>query len=1016
MDLRKRDRSADATATAAGSPNTGDRQKPKNDNTPENFNSTDAEMIDSNTNASRNLSGAFEDSDDPTWYTWNPLTRTWKLGTPPPATELWLDLPQRATDCLPYVTEEFHAESILAILARATEQWSLPNDDPYAFSNAWAAQLQNTRTRSNKKQKPFFQMACRLAVTPLQSLPNITPENSVPESPLVNAWIGSTKIFGLNADSPPPIFQSGEDIIKITPTGIKARKLPFFIPKTPFTTPEELFLEGNKGAHDACRSALVIIEDPTNPAQWEALFSQLSREKIRTTHDSKILALGLRLADTNPLFLPGWTNDQLPPSNLAYAWKGAQLAFGALWSPSTQEVKSPESTLALTSAVQTDTHPTSISVASTLQSPASLSISTTQNSSVSSVSFSVPSAIPTSLRKSSLKSSLQPPTPVLPSTSLKVTPSPSARLRQPSASDFFTRTRSAPEQSAKRLKKAPLTKTFMKLQVPMRVSDISEYFAQTTAAIQALHSSWKALMSVDSGHTTIEPWSPDCKIPSLSSSSTLPTSKARLEGKFLPEIKMAWSSWTESTTFRFILGHTKPISEYLENTSLLRKLDTLEVSLQKEKIQSSRRAIAGYLAGPLITGDTAEDLANILQLKAIFHLNGVTEVEIREDFITTQRGKAKKGVRRVRAMHVTVAEAVKAQARSCLGRQYPSIPRPDYPLGVQFRFVPNTADPDFAVPPRTRIIAEKLRFKQASFMDNLIERESLHFNNLHSSLESGPHIVLSKVLMSMKSKRFPTRHLFVSVEQAYDGAPVRFQYTSELATEADALIPVLPLALQGIYGGETEKWFKFSARIGVEGFSYDKANNRIVPTGINTFDELDQTWDQHAEGFREEDLWMDGDDDGDDEFGGFAIDLGIIDLDARDGRATILNDDSASIGTTRAPLPPGFKEDFVGIDHEVSNDDDSHMKDDTSVSSEVAAHGTNSLPQDSSAALIQRFLNDPSLLRQLQLAQQAQVPPVGTGPALLNPASASALPASYAAAAKSSSTTGGSLNEEAPKL
>jgi hypothetical protein len=162
---------------------------------------------------------------------------------------------------------------------------------------------------------------------------------------------------------------------------------------------------------------------------------------------------------------------------------------------------------------------------------------------------------------------------------------------------------------------------------------------------------------------------------------------------------------------------------------------------------------------------------------------------------------------------------------------------------------------------------------------------------------------------------------------------------------------------------------------------------------------------------------MDGDDDGDDEFGGFAIDLGIIDLDARDGRATILNDDSASIGTTRAPLPPGFKEDLDNSQHNASDDDDSLMREDDRVSSDVASHGTtSSLAQDSSADLIQRFLNDPSLLRQLQLAQQAQVPPLAAGVDTFTPALASVLPASYAAIAKSSSTTGGSLNKEAPKL
>jgi hypothetical protein len=79
--------------------------------------------------------------------------------------------------------------------------------------------------------------------------------------------------------------------------------------------------------------------------------------------------------------------------------------------------------------------------------------------------------------------------------------------------------------------------------------------------------------------------------------------------------------------------------------------------------------------------------------------------------------------------------------------------------------------------------------------------------------------------MSMKSTRFLSRHLFVSVEQPYDGAEVRLQYTSELAAQADALIPVLPLALKGIYVDEADKWFKFSARIGEEGFTFDKNNN-----------------------------------------------------------------------------------------------------------------------------------------------------------------------------------------------
>jgi hypothetical protein len=218
-----------------------------------------------------------------------------------------------------------------------------------------------------------------------------------------------------------------------------------------------------------------------------------------------------------------------------------------------------------------------------------------------------------------------------------------------------------------------------------------------------------------------------------------------------------------------------------------------------------------------------------------------------------------------------------------------------------------------------------------------------------------------------------------------------------LATAADALIPVLPLALQGIYGQEADKWFKFSARIGIEGFSFDKINNRIIPTGNNTFDDLDQTWDQHAEGFREEDLWMEGDDGADDEFGGFAIDLGVIDLEARDGRAFILNDDSASVGTTNAPPPPGFREEN-SFSMSSQEDREDMMDDDSDTAIQETAHplpatfSPNPLVQtDSSLDLIQRFLNDPTLLRQLHLAQQAQAQTLGVDPAASPAASSTAL-------------------------
>jgi hypothetical protein len=99
----------------------------------------------------------------------------------------------------------------------------------------------------------------------MTNLPDISKDSdppSVPATSLVNAGMRSTHVFGLNADGPAPVYQSGESIPPVTPLGSKFRTLKHRIPSKPFTTSDELFLEGDDGAHDACRSALLTFESP----------------------------------------------------------------------------------------------------------------------------------------------------------------------------------------------------------------------------------------------------------------------------------------------------------------------------------------------------------------------------------------------------------------------------------------------------------------------------------------------------------------------------------------------------------------------------------------------------------------------------------------------------------------------------------------------------------------------------------------------------------------------------------
>jgi hypothetical protein len=233
--------------------------------------------------------------------------------------------------------------------------------------------------------------------------------------------------------------------------------------------------------------------------------------------------MGLHFSGTTPLYLPGWSNDQLPPSHMACAWTGAQLAFGSTWittvpspapvlpPPTTAATSGPSSSISLTSQSQNSMTPTEQS-----DSTAQTSIS-----SVPSVSFLAPTKLTSALKKPSRST-------ISRTTDSKLaacTPTPNRPHKCPPT--IFPRSKSAPLPSAKRLKKAPTTKTYMNLQVPMRVSDVSEYFEQMTGAIKALHGAWTALMSVDSSHTTIEPWgAPEAKMPPIGSSSSFPKSKA----------------------------------------------------------------------------------------------------------------------------------------------------------------------------------------------------------------------------------------------------------------------------------------------------------------------------------------------------------------------------------------------------------------------------------------------------------------------------------------------------------
>ena len=76
---------------------------------------------------------------------------------------------------------------------------------------------------------------------------------------------------------------------------------------------------------------------------------------------------------------------------------------------------------------------------------------------------------------------------------------------------------------------------------------------------------------------------------------------------------------------------------------------------------------------------------------------------------------------------------------------------------------------------KARDISKCLKNKQAGFLDNLIVREINHIKSIFKEHPKDENINLLTILSALRSKKFPTRQLLVSIEQEYDEGPVFFK-------------------------------------------------------------------------------------------------------------------------------------------------------------------------------------------------------------------------------------------------
>ena len=86
------------------------------------------------------------------------------------------------------------------------------------------------------------------------------------------------------------------------------------------------------------------------------------------------------------------------------------------------------------------------------------------------------------------------------------------------------------------------------------------------------------------------------------------------------------------------------------------------------------------------------------------------------------------------------------------------------------------------------------------------------------------------------------------VQQCYDDEPTTFSYMAEFSQEVAAILPMLPLLLEGRLRMNINRYFHSSYTIETEGYELDENLDKVIPTGEeNQLQDINRNWLQHTE-------------------------------------------------------------------------------------------------------------------------------------------------------------------------
>ena len=456
----------------------------------------------------------------------------------------------------------------------------------------------------------------------------------------------------------------------------------------------------------------------------------------------------------------------------------------------------------------------------------------------------------------------------------------------------------------------PSESTFLKLEIPFHIESNVSYNDDMNRMIDHIATIWSTLLKTDVQHNRILPFQdiglvqPETEKPLTAhdtSSGTIKSRKSILP--YIHEFNPIWSTdWKGRThsTFEFCLGHDRPFEEIFNAKSVQSSFESFlkfngqPTYLEISRLQTGKRVNVGNLLGPVMSETSLRSLESSIKSKL---LGKVKELALTVQLHKTSNLRLQKGDPRVNDIHVWTDELEEAKLYKELRKIYPStpLPRTSYPEGIQYRFVPNILNSNRVIAPKVRVTINNLILKQHAFNKQIQQLSYPHIQNIHKEGKFFVTPTLYKLLMCIKSTRFPDRYLFVAVEQDFKYGPTIFYYLPEMYDELQSTIPALPLIIQGNFGKtQADEWFSHSSWHATADWEYqyvDPSNKALgamlVPSQAEDFVNMDTEWELDTEDAALQDVT-------DIEDAIFISNIELADMNSTD---YILDDDNASCAT-----------------------------------------------------------------------------------------------------------------------